>query len=104
MGGWGRASASPQLSEFWGLGSTSTPGTRYTDFKRALVHFLGVDPAHEFAELAADDFDAVVLVLLFHRFEVLAAAILASPIHSLANVPSCTSLRMRFISASWFRR
>ena len=39
-----------------------------------LVHFLGVDPGHQFAELAADDFDGVVLVLFFHRFEVLAAA------------------------------
>src|SRR3990172_1443655 len=43
MGGWGRADqascsvpSSPQLSEFWGLGSTSTPGTHYTNIKHAL--------------------------------------------------------------------
>src|SRR6185369_3381242 len=39
------------------------------------IHFFGVDPAHEFAELAAGDFDGVVLVFFFHRFEVLAAAL-----------------------------
>src|SRR6185369_866649 len=39
------------------------------------VHFFGVDPAHEFAELAAGDFDGVILVFFLHRFEVLAAAL-----------------------------
>src|SRR4051812_30795073 len=40
-----------------------------------LIHFFRVDPAHQFAELRAGDFDGVGLVFLLHRFEVLAAAL-----------------------------
>src|SRR5262245_55958669 len=39
------------------------------------VDFFRVDPAHQLAELAADDFDGVVLVFFLHSFEVFAAAL-----------------------------